>query len=118
LVALLFLAPLVSFAPVLSRLRERSIFTLGRLASEHHRSFEKKWMSGSASEDGLVGSGDTGSAADLEPIAAAPYTLWVIPINPFTVIQVLVPAALPMIAVVLTQTPLEKLLQQIAGAIL
>lgn len=118
LVALLFLAPLVSFAPVLSRLRERSIFTLGRLASEHHRSFEKKWMSGSASEDGLVGSEDTGSAADLEPIAAAPYTLWVIPIKPFTVIQVLVPAALPMIAVVLTQTPLEKLLQQIAGAIL
>ena len=118
LVLVLFVLPLAFFVQPLFRLREQSIFELGRVASEHHSAFERKWLSNEASGAGLLGSADVSSASDIAPIASSPYSLRILPVSFPMTLQLALTAGVPMLVVLAMQMPLDQFLGFILATLL
>lgn len=114
----LFLGPLLVFASPLYRLRERSLLEYGRLASQHHLAFHRKWIDETRHGEDLLGSADPSSASDLNASVDAVHALRLVPLDLAAVVQLLLSAGLPLLAVVTTQMPLRELAMWIIGAIL
>lgn len=118
LILLIFVGPLLAFIPPLYRLRDRAIFELGQMASEHQQAFEAKWVRSGNRGTELLGSVDVSSGSDLMPIAASPYSLRIIPVYRHVFVQLFAAAGLPMLAVMATQVPLAELVGRMASAVL
>ena len=112
-----FTAPLLFFTRPLYRLREHTTFRLGKLASEHQHAFEDRWLDAKASGAELLGSADVSSVADLEPAAASPYTLRLIPLTLAVSVQLFLSIAIPMLAVGLARIPFSALVERILSIV-
>jgi hypothetical protein len=117
-VLVVFVGPLAAFIRPLYRLREKTIFELGRIASEHHEAFQQKWIESEMSGGDLLGSADVSSATDLDPIASAPYTIKIIPVTLPMMVNLAFFAGAPMLAVVATQVPLREFFGYVLGTLL
>jgi hypothetical protein len=113
-----FIGPLLVFYRPLNELRVRSIYALGKRASEHQSEFQRKWIDGDANGKEMLGSTDVSSAADLNSIAASPYALRMIPVGRAEIVQLLLATGIPMLAVVATQMPLTEFAKRVAAAVL
>jgi hypothetical protein len=117
-VLILFLGPLLVFAGPLYALRERALLEYGRLASQHHLAFHRKWIGEGRSGEDMLGGPDPSSATDLNSSVQAVRELRVVPVDGPAVLLLVVAAGIPMLAVVLTQIPLADLVKWIVGTIL
>jgi hypothetical protein len=114
----LFLGPLLVFVGPLHAARERALLEYGRLANQHHLAFHRKWIGEARSGEDLMGSPDSSSASDLNAIVQVVRELRVVPIDGAAVVQLVVAAGVPLLAVVATQMPLVDLAKWIVGTIL
>ena len=114
---LLFLGPLLAFIRPLIEVREKAWLEYGRLASRHHLAFHRKWVSGNRDGAELMGSPDPSSVSDLNASVEAAQSIRVFPVNLFAVVQLLVVACLPLLAVVLKEIPLSELTKWLLSAI-
>ena len=114
---LVFVGPLAVFVSPLHRLRERSIFKMGRIASEHQAAFQQKWLARGATGADLLGSADVSSASDIAPVAAAPYTLRVLPVTVPMAIHLAVAAGVPMLVVLATEMPLQEFMSYVFATV-
>lgn len=115
---ILVLGPLVVFARPLYELRERALIEYGRLASHHHLAFHRKWIAEGRDGAELLGSPEPSSGADLNATIEALKDLRLIPVDSQSVIALVIAAGLPMIAVVLTQIPVDDILKWFIGSFL
>lgn len=113
LIVLLFLGPLVVFAPVLRETRERALLDYGRLVHQHHAAFHRKWLEDGRDGEELIGSTDASSLVDLSASVAMVNEIRVVPIDRFAFIQLVGAAGLPLLAVVLTRVPLDEIAKRI-----
>lgn len=113
----LVMGPLLVFAPRLYWARERALLEYGRLASQHHLAFHQKWILAGRHGEELIGSGDPSAASDLNGIMAGLGQLRLIPVDLPTLIQLLIAIGAPLLAVVLTQIPLVRLLGWLFGTL-
>jgi len=118
IVLVLFLGPLLVFAGPLYEARQRGLLEYGRLATQHHLTFHRKWVGGTSRGEDLLGSIDPSSTADLNASVEAVLGLRFVPVDRAALAQLLVAAGLPLLAVVLHQMPLAQLAGWIAGTIL
>ncbi len=118
LVLLLFLGPMLAFAGPLFAVRERALLEYGRLANQHHLAFHRKWIGEARSGEDLMGSSDASSASDLNASVQMVRELRFVPIDAAAVIQLLVAAGVPLLAVVSTQIPLIDLARWIVSTLL
>ena len=118
LMALIFLAPLFLFAGPLYRSREKGLIEYGRLAQIHHQAFHEVWVSGRKNTEELLGHEDPSSAADVNACVKSVLDMRVIPLDRDAVLQILVAAAVPFLAVLASQVPLSEIMKWILGAIL
>ena len=114
----LFLGPLLVFIRPLYELRERALLEYGRLAAQHHLAFHRKWVGEKRDGEELMGSPDPSSASDLNATVQAVQELRMFPVDRAAMMQLLIAAGIPMLAVVATQIPLVELMQWIFGKIL
>lgn len=114
----LFLGPLFVFVGPLYRVRERALLEYGRLANQHHLAFHHKWIVGSGDGEDLLGTTDPSSASDLNAAVEAVQDMRFVPIDRAAVLQLVLAAGIPMLAVVATLIPLADLLKLIVGTIL
>lgn len=114
----LVLGPLLVFVGPLYAARERALLEYGRLATEHHHAFHRKWIGEARSGEDLVGSSEPSSAADLNASVQLVRELRVVPIDSAAVARLVVAAGVPLLAVVVTQMPLVELAKWIVGTIL
>lgn len=115
---IMFLGPLLVFSPTLYAVRERALLDYGRLASQHHLAFHQKWIREARSGEDLMGAPETSSAADLNASVEVAQAMRVVPIDLIAVIQLVVAAGIPMLAVVATQIPLGDLAKWLVGTLL
>ncbi len=118
LILVLFLGPLLVFTSPLLALRERSLLEYGRLANQHHLAFHRKWIGEARSGEDLMGCPDPSSATDLNSSVEVVRGLRVVPVDGAAVVQLVVAAGIPLLAVVATQIPLDELAKLIVKAIL
>lgn len=117
-VLLVFLAPLLVFVAPLYRTRERAMLSYGELAQRHHLSFHQRWIINPSADLELLGSADPSSVSDLNASVQTVMEMRALPIDRPAIVQLLVSAGLPMLAVALAQMPLLELLKLLTGLIL
>jgi hypothetical protein len=115
-VLLLACAPLLVFAPQLSRTRRRGIAEYGTLAERYVRDFEAKWLRGGAPPgEPLLGSADIQSLADLSNSVEGVRTMRSVPVSRDAVIRLALATAAPITPLLLTIMPLEELAKKLFG---
>jgi branched-subunit amino acid transport protein len=107
----LTLGPLLVFLPKLTVTKWRGLEEYATLASEYTRRFDRKWVRGKVPEDELLGSADIQSLADLGNSYAAIRNMKLIPATAGNAIVLLLAATLPLLPVLATIIPIEKILR-------
>jgi hypothetical protein len=116
LVTALFISPLTAFSNHLRRIRERARFEYGTLAGRHLRGLHERWIEGRTIEDDPVLSApEIGPAADMATLYELGTRMGVAPIGRFQIGVLLVPAALPVVAVLTLEVPIVEILKKILG---
>ncbi|HXX29087.1 MAG TPA: hypothetical protein VEJ89_00025 [Myxococcaceae bacterium] len=116
---LITLGPLFLFGPRLNRARMGGLRLYGRLANDYVQAFEKKWITGPEPEaDGLLGSGDIQSLADLANSFQVVQGMRMMPFGKEAVIRLNVIIFLPILPLLLTMIPAEELLERLVKIVL
>jgi hypothetical protein len=112
----LVFGPLLLFAPQLARAKRDGNREYGTLAERYVREFDAKWLRGGAPPaEGLVGSADIQSLADLSNSFEVVRSMRIALVTRDAVIQLAVATLLPLAPLLLTLMPLEELLKKLFG---
>jgi hypothetical protein len=113
------LLPLCVFSPILLRTKRMGLYKYGSLATEYTSSFHKKWIETSPPrEEGLLGTGDIQSLADLGNSFKFIEEMGPMPMDHRTPLTVLLAGLLPLSPLLLTVMPLDEILKMVAKLIL
>jgi hypothetical protein len=108
LVLVLFLAPLLVFAPALLALRRRSLLGYGALVGRHGRLVERRWVRGeTVVDEGLLEAPELGPVADTLTLYEAIERLRMAPIGRQAIATVAGAAVIPMLPVIAIQVPIK-----------
>ena len=108
------LGPLTMFTPQLARAKRKGLADYGLLANRYVEGFEQKWVLGDRTEaDGLLGSGDIQSLADLGNSYAAVKEMRPIPFDLQDIARLAAATAVPLLPLGLTVFSLEELVTRI-----
>ncbi|HSC65577.1 MAG TPA: hypothetical protein VLD35_18190 [Caldimonas sp.] len=108
--------PLLLLAPQLARAKRNGLREYGTLAQRYVREFDAKWLRGGAPPaEGLVGSADLQSLADLGNSFEVVRTMRAALITRDTIVQLAVATLIPLAPLLLTIMPLEELLKKLFG---
>lgn len=117
-VVLVMLAPLIAFAPVLARAKRQALAEYGALVARHGRLVRERWIEGKDPPDsGLLKAQEIGPVADTIALYEAVERARTMPIGKRTLVAILVPLALPLLAVAALQIPLGELLLKVLKAL-
>jgi hypothetical protein len=111
------LGPLCVFSPCLVRARYAALRHYDLFALKYVRLFQRKWIERGESE-GLLGSADIQSMADLVNTVGVVRSMRVVPFGVREVVELAAAVWIPVVPLVLMTVPLEELLKRIAGALL
>lgn len=118
LVIIVFVGPLMVFAPALLRLKRRAMLEYGVLACEYNRAFERKWVGHGAAAVNALGTPDIQSLSDLINSYQSIRAMRLIPVGKEGLMPLLVAIGLPWVPVLATQVPLVDMLKTLAKALL
>jgi hypothetical protein len=113
-VLILMLAPLLAFAPVLARAKRQALADYGALVARHGRLVRERWIEGKDPPDaGLLEAPEIGPVADTIALYEAVERARTVPIGKRTLMVILLPIAVPMLAVASLQVPLGDVLLKV-----
>lgn len=113
---LLVLAPLCLFMNRLAKARRVGLREYGIVASRYVTEFRSKWIEGHAAKDeGLIGSGDIQSLADLSNSFDVVREMGLVPFGRAMVLRLVIVTVLPLMPLTLTMIPLDQLIDRAVG---
>ena len=108
------IGPLLSFAPLLNRVKRVGLREYGSFAQLYVSAFDRKWLrGGNSAGETLLGSGDIQSLADLNNSYDVIRTMKLVPFTRDGLIQLVVLALLPVLPLTLTLISMEDLMKQL-----
>jgi hypothetical protein len=115
---LLVLAPLFFFVTHLGAARRNGLREYGIVASRYIAEFRRKWIEGHVREgEGLLGSGDIQSLADLSNSYEVVRKMSLVPFSRTTVMHLVLLMIIPLAPLTLTMFSLEKLIERALGVL-
>jgi hypothetical protein len=115
---LLIVAPLLTFAPRLIRVRQEGLLEYGTLAARYVRAFDDKWIRHKTQpREPLLGSADLQSLADLTNSFEVIRSMRIVPIALFQVLVLVAATALPALPLALFILPFNELVLKVLGAV-
>ena len=123
LAALLFaVGPLFFLMPQLFRLQRKAMVEFGVLAGRHSHRFEERWLGGEGrtqgTEENPVGSPDMSSLIDLGSSYDVARSIRTLPFRLSILKSILIAALLPMLPLLLLETPLEEIVLKLVKMLL
>lgn len=115
---LLACGPLLLFMGMLYRARHREIESYNQLSLDYVRGFHRKWVESRPASESLLGTPDIQSINDLIGAYDSLVRLRVVPFGPREIIGIWIASVVPMLPLIATTMPLDKLLAHIARALL
>jgi hypothetical protein len=110
-VVVLFLAPLLPWQRVLAATKRRAELEYSAIVAEHGRLVRERWILGKDIGDApILSASEIGPVADTIPLYEATRRMRVVPIGRRSLFAVLLPAAIPQIAVLAIEIPVKDLL--------
>jgi hypothetical protein len=105
-------APLLLFAGTLLNIKREGLHEYGTLSTAYSGEFQRKWiLRREPSREPLLGAADIQSLADLGNSYAIVQKMKAIPIDPRTILHLIVATLLPMVPLLLTVMPLKDILK-------
>jgi len=111
------LGPLLTFSGKLIRAKLAGRVEYGELARVYTTRFDDRWIV-RAERDGLLGTSDIQSLADLSHSYALVRRMRIVPFDQYDVLLIILAVLLPIWPLVLTEVPFEVLLKKLAQAVL
>jgi hypothetical protein len=109
---IIVLGPLVVFTQTLFKTKRLGLHEYGTLATTYTGTFHKKWIQRRGlGEEPLLGSGDIQSLADLGNSYGFIEKMKLLPIDPRTLLQLIIASLLPMIPLLTLVMPLREILK-------
>ena len=109
--------PLTVFSGGLLRTRLVGLIEYGQLALRYTRAFHRRWVE-THSDEGLLGTSDIQSLADLSNSFEIIEKMRPVPFRPRHMIVAFAAMAAPMLPLVLTEVPVHDLLRRVGGSLL
>jgi hypothetical protein len=106
-IALLCVAPLAAFAPILRRLQAKGIFEYGHLARNIGSQLEQKWLGHGQKQHDDLGVPDFSTTVDLYGVVDNVYKIAQLPVSFKSVREFLIFTALPFVPVLLIAQPVK-----------
>jgi hypothetical protein len=114
-----FLMPMLLFSRTLWQTKRLGLYQYGTLAREYTSSFHQKWIIGPRQkEEGLLGTGDIQSLADLGNTHSFVEKMSLVPMGIRTPIYLALACLIPMAPLILTMMPLNEILKMVLKAFL
>lgn len=114
LLLVMFLAPLLLFAPLLRKCKRRALLDYSALVGRHGRLVHRRWIQGQpVDDDAVLRAPEIGPVADTLTLYAAVRAMKIAPIGKASLLSIAIPAALPILAVIATQIPIREMLLKI-----
>jgi hypothetical protein len=113
----LALSPLIAFSAGLVHTRLKGLRDYGRLALGYTRAFHQRWIE-SGNTDGLLGSADIQSLADLSNSYEVVKKMRIVPFGVRHALTLFAAIAAPMIPLILNEIGIHKLMQGVGQALL
>jgi hypothetical protein len=103
--------PVLFFSPQLVQAKKSGVFSFGRLAAQHVREFDAKWIATPRPNgEPLVGSPDVSSQADMGGTYGVVEAMRLVPVSYVAVLRLAVITLLPVAPLLLTMLPFNELL--------
>lgn len=110
-ILVIFLAPYLAFAGVLQAARKQALLDYGKLVGDHGRLVRRRWILGeSVGEPSLLEAPEIGPVADTAAIYEAVQNMRTVPVGKISLMAVVIPAALPLLALLSVQIPIKDIL--------
>lgn len=117
--SVLLLLPLLALAPALSAAKRKALIAYSNLVGEQGRLVHRRWILREAVESApVLDAPEIGPVADANAMYDAVKAMRPIPIGKRSIIAILLPLALPLLAMAALQIPLKALLMKIAKTLL
>jgi hypothetical protein len=113
-----FLAPFAALLPAMARAKAAARLQYGSLLARYDDAVHRRWIRGETLDEPLLDAPEVGPAADAATLYEAVMRMRQIPIGVGALAMMVVPAALPMLAVVAMQIPVVEMLKTVAGALI
>ena len=114
---LVILGPLTMFTPALDRAKRGGLSEYGTLATVYSADFDNKWLRGGAKGEGILGTSDIQSLADLANSFAVMREMRLVPFGLNDAALLALAAAAPAFPLLLTIMPLEELVTRLLKTI-
>src|SRR4029077_10148278 len=101
--------PLTMFTPCLFRTKREGLMEYGALATDYVACFDKKWVRRGGKGEGILGSSDIQSLADLGSSYAMVREMRLVPFGLDDVIPLAGVAVVPVLPLLLTVMPLDEI---------
>lgn len=109
---IIIVGPLVVFTGILLRTKRAGLYQYGTLATAYTGSFHKKWVQHqNPDNEPMLGTGDIQSLADLGNSYSYVEKMKPLPIDPRTLIHLVIASLLPLTPLLLTVMPLKDILK-------
>jgi len=118
LAAVIACGPLLLYTGHLYRARFRDIAEYNAVALEYVRAFHRKWVETRPDDEKLLGTPDLQSLNDLCGAYESLVQVRLVPFGPRQILSIWLAALIPMIPLVATTMPIDKLIRTIGGALL
>jgi len=116
--SLIVLSPLLVFAPTLMAAKRQAKMEYSRVVGEHGRNVRRRWVLNEPVDDEALDPPGIGPIADAVSLYDAVIAMRFAPIGKASLIAILVPLLVPMIAVFAIQIPVKTLLMQLFKALM
>ncbi len=118
-IVLLFLSPLLVFCPKLAAAKRKAWLDYGALVGNHGRLVHKRWIQNEAiANESLLQAPEIGPVADALSLYEAVINMRMMPIGKVAVLSIILPAAIPLIALFSIQVPIKDTLLKILANII
>ncbi len=112
---LLFIAPLLTFTPTLSRVWREATFSYGAVAGRIGATFEGEWLTGGKPASDPLDSQAFSATTDLYSVVSNVYAIRFAPVELKDVLVLAVAILLPFVPVLLLAVPLNVILTEVKG---
>jgi hypothetical protein len=119
LILVLCLFPLAVFQPVLKRAKRKGIAEYGELVARHDRLVEQTWLRNQPVADrSLLEAPELGPSCDIHALYDSVREMGILPVNKSSLLPLLIPLALPLLAASAIEIPLAELVGKVFKTLL
>lgn len=118
LLPLLLFSPLLAYVPLMIKTKTRGIYSFGSLVQYHNNLYREKWLEGSSPKGkSILGAADNSSMADINGSYAAVTQMKVIPVRPWTVVELSILLLVPFTPLLGLAYSFAEIISMLAGII-